>query len=68
MRQQESLISIMVEVGIAIHGGGNPYQRLRIAKNQTPIGSSHRRVLECLLKSDKTYLLSAIAALPVSKL
>ncbi len=53
------LISTMIEVGIAIHGGGDPYHRLRIAKNQATNGTPARRMYEALLKENRDYLTKA---------
>lgn len=59
----ESLIEIMIDVGIALYGGGDPYHRLRIAKRNAKPGTSHYRTVETLLKQNKTYLYKAIGAL-----
>jgi len=57
--QRETIVSVMVEVGIAIYGGGDPYKRLRVAKNQTSLGTSNRRLYETLLKQPVSYLQEA---------
>lgn len=59
----DSLISVMIEVGIALHGGGKPFERLRHAKNNAKPGTANRRTLETLLKQDVDYLILAVAKL-----
>lgn len=54
------LIPTMINVGIALYGGGDPYQVLRLAKNSSKIGTAKRRMFETLLKQDKNYLIKAI--------
>lgn len=54
------LIPTMINVGIAIYGGGDPYKVLRLAKNNSKIGTSKRRMFETLLKQDKDYLINAV--------
>jgi hypothetical protein len=56
----ESLIDVMLEVGLAIYGGGYPYHRIRVAKNAAKLGTSTRRVYETLLKQDLDYLKLAV--------
>lgn len=53
------LVSIMIEVGIALHGGGDPYKRLRIAKILSTNGTPKRRMYEALLKEKRDYLIKA---------
>lgn len=59
MEKTESLINVMLEVGIAIYGGGYPYHRIRLAKNAAKLGTSTRRLYETLLKQDLDYLKQA---------
>lgn len=59
MTSKESIIDVMLEVGLAIYGGGNPIHRLRIAKNNSKLGTSTRRTFEVLMKQDKNYLQKA---------
>lgn len=50
------LHSILLDIGIALHGG-DPYNVIRRAKNQVPTGSSTYRVLETLGKQSRDVLL-----------
>jgi hypothetical protein len=59
----ETLIEIMREVGIALHGGGDPYHRLRLAKQAAKVGTAQYRLIEKLIKQDKAYLTMAVGVL-----
>jgi len=58
--KHQTLISTMIETGIAIHGGGDPYRALRIAKNRMSVASTNRRAIEVIMKQDRAYLTAAV--------
>lgn len=59
MNEPQSLFSTMLDVGLAIHMGGDPHRVLRQAKNAAKLGTTLRRTLETLLKQDVRYLTEA---------
>lgn len=61
--KNESLISIMVEAGIALYGGGDPHRALRLHKNRLSPASSLRRGVETILKEDRRYIERAVGVL-----
>lgn len=57
---KNSLISVMLDAGIAHYGGGrNPYAVIRAAKNSAPNSSAFKRELETILKQQMAYLETA---------
>lgn len=62
-KQTETLVEIMREVGIALYGGGDPYHRLRAARQAATQGTSSYRLIDRLLKQDVEYLKRAVEVL-----
>lgn len=57
---KQSLISILIEAGIAYYMQADPFAVIRKYKNQVPVGSVLRRELETILKQDTKYIKLAV--------